>query len=118
MSRPATWTRMTAAEMFELFKRLNAEGKTVLYVTHDMSLAERAHRSGHDPRRRSSREEAEMVSPPLLRKSISDLTRRRARAFFAVAALALAVASVGLFALPTLMSRAMIARSRPTSSPT
>ena len=41
------------------------------------------------------------------RKSISDLTRRRARAVFAVAALALAVASVGLFALPTLMSRAM-----------
>ena len=41
------------------------------------------------------------------RKSISDLTRRRGRAFFAVAALALAVASVGLFALPTLMNRAM-----------
>ena len=41
------------------------------------------------------------------RKSVSDLTRRRARAVFAVAALALAVASVGLFALPTLMSRAM-----------
>lgn len=41
------------------------------------------------------------------RKSISDLTRRRARAVFAVATLALAVASVGLFALPTLMSRAM-----------
>jgi putative ABC transport system permease protein len=41
------------------------------------------------------------------RKSISDLTRRRARAVFVVATLALAVASVGLFALPTLMSRAM-----------
>jgi ABC-type antimicrobial peptide transport system permease subunit len=41
------------------------------------------------------------------RKSISDLTRRRGRAVFAVAALALAVASVGLFALPALMSRAM-----------
>jgi putative ABC transport system permease protein len=41
------------------------------------------------------------------RKSVSDLTRRRARAAFAVSALALAVASVGLFALPTLMSRAM-----------
>ena len=35
------------------------------------------------------------------------MTRRRARAVFAVAALALAVASVGLFALPSLMSRAM-----------
>jgi putative ABC transport system ATP-binding protein len=34
----------TAAEMFELLARLNAEGKTVLYVTHDLSLAERAHR--------------------------------------------------------------------------
>jgi putative ABC transport system ATP-binding protein len=34
----------TAGEMFELLARLNAEGKTVLYVTHDLSLAERAHR--------------------------------------------------------------------------
>jgi len=41
------------------------------------------------------------------RKSIGDLTRRRGRAFFAVVALAIAVASVGLFALPALMSRAM-----------
>ncbi len=34
----------TAAQMFELFARLNAEGKTVLYVTHDLELAGRAHR--------------------------------------------------------------------------
>ena len=34
----------TAAEMFEVLARLNDEGKTVLYVTHDLSLAERAHR--------------------------------------------------------------------------
>ena len=34
----------TAAEMFELLAKLNDEGKTVLYVTHDPSLAERAHR--------------------------------------------------------------------------
>jgi putative ABC transport system ATP-binding protein len=34
----------TAAGMFELFARLNAEGKTVLYVTHDLELAGRAHR--------------------------------------------------------------------------
>jgi len=40
-------------------------------------------------------------------KSLSDLTRRRGRALFAVTALALAVASLGLFALPTLMNRAM-----------
>jgi putative ABC transport system ATP-binding protein len=34
----------TAAEMFDVLARLNDEGKTVLYVTHDLSLAERAHR--------------------------------------------------------------------------
>jgi putative ABC transport system ATP-binding protein len=34
----------TAFEMFELLARLNAEGKTVLYVTHDPGLAARAHR--------------------------------------------------------------------------
>jgi putative ABC transport system ATP-binding protein len=35
---------VTAGEMFELLERLNAEGKTVLYVTHDRELAQRAHR--------------------------------------------------------------------------
>ena len=35
---------VTAGEMFELFNRLNGEGKTVLYVTHDLGLAGRAHR--------------------------------------------------------------------------
>jgi putative ABC transport system ATP-binding protein len=34
----------TAAEMFDLLLRLNAEGSTVLYVTHDLELAGRAHR--------------------------------------------------------------------------
>ena len=34
----------TAGEMFELFRRLNDEGKTVLYVTHDLDLAARAGR--------------------------------------------------------------------------
>jgi putative ABC transport system ATP-binding protein len=34
----------TAAEMFELLHRLNDEGKTVLYVTHDLELAARAGR--------------------------------------------------------------------------
>jgi len=47
-----------------------------------------------------------MVSA-LLRKSITDLSRRRSRTFFSVATLALAVASIGIFALPTLMDRAM-----------
>jgi putative ABC transport system ATP-binding protein len=35
---------VTAAEMFELLQRLNQEGKTVLFVTHDRELAARAHR--------------------------------------------------------------------------
>jgi putative ABC transport system ATP-binding protein len=35
---------VTATEMFELFSRLNGEGKTVLYVTHDLGLAGRAHK--------------------------------------------------------------------------
>ncbi len=34
----------TAAEMFALLSRLNESGKTVAYVTHDSSLAARAHR--------------------------------------------------------------------------
>jgi putative ABC transport system ATP-binding protein len=34
----------TAAEMFELLQRLNDEGKTVIYVTHDLGLAARAAR--------------------------------------------------------------------------
>jgi hypothetical protein len=48
-----------------------------------------------------------MVLSAILRKSLRDLTRRRARAVFAVATLALAVASIGIFALPSLMNRAM-----------
>ena len=35
---------VTAEEMFELLARLNGEGKTVLYVTHDRELAKRASR--------------------------------------------------------------------------
>jgi putative ABC transport system ATP-binding protein len=34
----------TAAEMFELLRRLNGQGKTVLFVTHDRELAARAER--------------------------------------------------------------------------
>jgi ABC-type polar amino acid transport system ATPase subunit len=34
----------TAGEMFELLQRLNDEGKTVLYVTHDLGLAAQAGR--------------------------------------------------------------------------
>jgi putative ABC transport system ATP-binding protein len=35
----------TAAEMFELLERLNREGKTILFVTHDRDLAARASRT-------------------------------------------------------------------------
>ena len=35
---------VTAGEMFELLARLNGEGKTILYVTHDLELADRAQR--------------------------------------------------------------------------
>ena len=41
----------------------------------------------------------------LQRKSITDLTRRKARAFFTVATLSLAVASVGIFAIPSLLDQ-------------
>ena len=43
----------------------------------------------------------------IARKSITDLSRRRSRTFFSVVTLGLAVASIGLFALPALMNRAM-----------
>lgn len=42
-----------------------------------------------------------------LRKSVNDLTRRRARAAFTVLTLALAVASLSFFAIPTLIDDAM-----------
>ena len=47
------------------------------------------------------------MASALLRKSITDLSRRRSRTFFAAATLALAVASIGIFAMPALMDRAM-----------
>lgn len=40
-------------------------------------------------------------------KSVSDLTRRRARTVFSVLTLAIAVASISFFAIPTLIDRAM-----------
>jgi putative ABC transport system permease protein len=42
-----------------------------------------------------------------LRKSVTDLTRRRARTVLTVATLALAVASISFFAIPTLIDRSM-----------
>jgi putative ABC transport system ATP-binding protein len=35
----------TASEMIDLLGRLNAEGTTIVYVTHDLELARRAHRT-------------------------------------------------------------------------
>ena len=52
-----------------------------------------------------------MVSASL-RKSITELTRRRARTALAVATLALAVASISLFAIPTLIDRSMQREAR------
>jgi len=43
----------------------------------------------------------------ILRKSVTDLTRRKARTSFTVVTLALAVASVGIFAVPQLMQQSM-----------
>jgi putative ABC transport system permease protein len=43
----------------------------------------------------------------IVRKSVTDLTRRKARTFFTVLTLALAVASVGILAVPQLMQQSM-----------
>ncbi|MGE5690056.1 MAG: FtsX-like permease family protein [Pseudomonadota bacterium] len=43
----------------------------------------------------------------VLKKSVTDLTRRKARTVFTVLTLAIAVASVGIFAIPSLMDTAM-----------
>jgi putative ABC transport system permease protein len=51
-------------------------------------------------------EEAKMLSASL-RKSVTDLSRRKARTVFSVLTLALAVASISFFAVPTLIDRAM-----------
>ena len=47
------------------------------------------------------------MASTLLKKSMTDLTRRKARAVFAVLTLAIAVASIGIFAASPLMDRAM-----------
>ena len=47
------------------------------------------------------------MSSALVRKSVTDLTRRKARAAFTVLTLGLAVASIGVFAVPAVMQQAM-----------
>ena len=47
------------------------------------------------------------MSSTLVRKSVTDLTRRKARAAFTVLTLGLAVASIGVFAVPAVMQQAM-----------
>jgi putative ABC transport system permease protein len=48
-----------------------------------------------------------MAITAVRRKSLTDLTRRKARAFFTILTLAIAVASVGIFAVPSLLQQAM-----------
>ena len=48
-----------------------------------------------------------MITTAVVRKSITDLTRRKTRAFFTILTLALAVGSVGILALNPLMDQAM-----------
>jgi putative ABC transport system permease protein len=47
------------------------------------------------------------MASAVLKKSVTDLTRRKARTVFTVLTLAIAVASVGIFAIPSLMNTAM-----------
>ena len=48
-----------------------------------------------------------MAATAMGRKSVTDLTRRKGRAFFTVLTLAIAVASIGIFAVPSLLQQAM-----------
>jgi putative ABC transport system permease protein len=48
-----------------------------------------------------------MAATAMARKSLTDLTRRKARASFTVLTLAIAVASIGIFAVPSLLQQAM-----------
>jgi hypothetical protein len=48
-----------------------------------------------------------MAATAMARKSTTDLTRRKARACFTVLTLAIAVASIGIFAVPSLLQQAM-----------
>jgi putative ABC transport system permease protein len=48
-----------------------------------------------------------MAATAMARKSVTDLTRRKARAFFTVLTLAIAVASIGILAVPSLLQQAM-----------
>ena len=52
-----------------------------------------------------------------VRKSVTDLTRRKARTFFTVLTLALAVASIGIFAVPAVMKQAMQKEAAASRSP-
>src|SRR6478672_4329946 len=47
------------------------------------------------------------MASAVLKKSVTDLTRRKARTVFTVLTLSIAVASVGIFAIPSLMNTAM-----------
>src|SRR5512142_960312 len=57
------------------------------------------------------------MASALLKKSVTDLTRRKARTVFTVLTLAIAVAGVGIFAIPSLMNTAMQKEVRATRLP-
>src|SRR3954451_4225284 len=57
------------------------------------------------------------MASAVLKKSVTDLTRRKARTVFTVLTLAIAVASVGIFAIPSLMNTAMQKEVRATRLP-
>ena len=58
------------------------------------------------------------MASALLKQSVTDLTRRKARTVFTVLTLAIAVASVGIFAIPSLMDRRCRGRcSQPAARP-
>ena len=97
---------MTADEMFDLLGRLNAEGKTILFVTHDRELAGRARmvtiRDGvvvaDFERRRCSPPRCAVGHRPHAAARAHVVHRRHARC---------AVASISFLAIPALIDRAM-----------
>jgi hypothetical protein len=95
--------------MFELLSG-STRGQTVLFVSATASWR-RATVSSRFATASSRGEEAGMVSASW-RKSLTDLSRRRARTGFTVATLALAVASISFLAIPTLIDASMQEEAR------
>ena len=77
----------TAADMFEVFGKVNSDGTTIVYVTHDPGLAREAASSGHHPGRTGGRRRAAMISAHT-RRSLRELSRRRARSLLTILTIA------------------------------